>query len=86
MRELFEKMETNKVEDTLNRFEKIKKSEFSIINNKILSTNKLKNIIYKIITKFNKNEIKSNSIKILELIKYLYELLKVKNEEIKNDN
>lgn len=79
-------METNKVEDTLNRFEKIKKSEFSIINNKILSTNKLKNIIYKIITKFNKNEIKSNSIKILELIKYLYELLKVKNEEIKNDN
>lgn len=86
MRELFEKMETNKVEDTLNRFEKIKKSEFSFVNNKILSTNKLKNIIYKIITKFNKNEIKSNSIKILELIKYLYELLKVKNEEIKNDN
>lgn len=79
-------METNKVEDTLNRFEKIKKSEFSFVNNKILSTNKLKNIIYKIITKFNKNEIKSNSIKILELIKYLYELLKVKNEEIKNDN
>ena len=53
-----------------------------IIKNKILSNNKLYNIINEIKSNFNKNEIKSNDKK-LELIKYIYKLLKDKNEEIK---
>ena len=108
LKQLFEKMEKNKVIDTLNKLDKIKKeykfsfaylafiiyknpnkfieSLYGIANNKIISNNKIEIIIKEIINKFNKDEIKYNNEKILELIKYIYKLLKDKNEEIKNNN
>ena len=66
--------------------DKFIESLYDIINSYIISNKKLYYIIDEIINKFNKNEIKSNNEKILELIKYLYKLLKDKNEEIKSNN